>query len=61
MKPIHTLGEIMAKKRLHTYEEAEREISKVLGEIKRNSDELRKLVAERLEVKRDNRKKEASK
>ncbi len=51
----------MAKKPLHTYEEAEREISKVLGEIKRNSEELRKLVAERLEVKRDNRKKEASK
>ena len=51
----------MAKKRLLTYEEAGREISKVLGEIKRNSEELRKLVAERLEVKRDNRKKEASK
>lgn len=61
MKPIHTLGEIMAKKRLLTYEEAGREISKVLGEIKRNSEELRKLVAERLEVKHDNRKKEASK
>lgn len=61
MKPIHTFCEIMVKKRLLSYEEAEREIFKVLGEVKRNSEELRKLVEERLEVERDNREKEAAK
>lgn len=43
-----------------SYEEAEQEIFKVLGEIKSSSEELRKLVEEGLKAERSNRKKEAS-
>lgn len=53
-------GDIMAKKRLLDYEEAQSEIFKALKEIKCNSDELRKIIEERLKVEHDKQEKEAS-